>query len=230
MSYSGVGSYYTFTPHEVYSGYGSGPSAVGSYYYLQGLGAFGSVANDFNAAAVFADVQKGGACYSPGGEKLDKGACNAAGSRATRMIQAALNELGYGPLDVNGAWKDPGNPGSAWRKFLADNSMSMGPGLGITLQGLVKMEELLKAGQATGPNQPTEFQVDPTTGQVIPTGTPGGGGGGAAKVASAALGPGGMVLAAVVVAGIGYAAWKAGKKKKGGGHGGMTTTAMARHR
>lgn len=218
MSYSGVGSYYTFKPHEVFSG-------MGSYYYLQGFGAFGSVATDFNAAAVFADVQKGGSCYDGKTHTAaEMSACNAAGSRATRMIQAALNELGYGPLDVNGAWKDPGNPGSAWKKFLADNGMSPGPGLGITQQGLVKMEQLLKSGTPTGPNAPTEFEVDPTTGQVIPSGKPGGG-----SVAAAALGPGGMLLAAVVVAGIGVAAWQAGKKKKGGrGHGGMTSRAMAR--
>jgi len=191
---AGYGSYYTFSPHEVFSG-------------------FGSVANDFNANQVWADVQKGGACYTPGNplytacqaDSAACGPCNFAGGKATNMIRAGLNELGYGPLQVgNVAWGE-GNPGAAWKRFLSDHGLPPGPGLGVSLQGLMLMERLLKEGARPGPNEPTEYEK--VNGQYLPV----------KKAGLAGISSGTLVLAALVVGSIGYAAYRAGKKRKGRG-------------
>ncbi|MEE8385905.1 MAG: hypothetical protein V3S01_08310, partial [Dehalococcoidia bacterium] len=86
MSYTALGnplgSYYEFEPHQIFGGYG----------------AFGAETT-FNAQQVWVDAQLGGSCYTPGSPNFEKPAmistCNAAGGRATREIQAALNTLGY---------------------------------------------------------------------------------------------------------------------------------------
>lgn len=194
--YAGMGSYYTFSPHEVIAG-------------------FGSVSAEFNANQVWADVQKGGSCYAPGAKPTasEKAACNAAGARATNMIRAALNELGYGPLAVgNMPWSNA-NPGAAWKRFLSDHNLAPGPGLGVSLQGLLLMEKLLKEGKSPGPNKPVEFEK--VNGEFVPK-TKGG------LLAEAGLTGGSLLLAALVVGGVGYAAWQAGKKKKKKGARGRT--------
>lgn len=207
MSYRGVGeyyetamgSYYEFTPHQVYAG-------------------FGALSDTFSAQSVWADVQAGSACYETPPRSTNKGACNVAGARATREIQAALSELGYATA-VDGKWTS--GTSAKWKQFLADNQLTPGPGQGISEQGLVVMQQNLKKGKATGPSQPIAFEkVD---GQLVPkdptldkSGIQIGG-----------LSGGGLLLAAVVVGGIGYAVYKSGQKKKVG-MGGKPTTALAK--
>jgi len=195
---AGYGSYYEFSPHQVYAGYG----------------AFGSVAQDFNANQVWADVQLGGSCYTPGNanytacqaEPQACGKCNYAGGKATNMIRAALNELGYGPLTMGNVPWGEGNPGAAWKRFLSDHNMAPGPGLGVSLDGLILMEKLLKEGAKPGPGAAQEYEKK--NGTFIPVTN------GESK---AGITSGTLLLAALVVGGIGYAAYKVGQKKKGGG-------------
>lgn len=191
MSYSGVGSYYTFSPHQVYSGYGS-------YYEYSG---FGSVADTFDPDAVMADIATSDICYGPGGKGAadpQAGKCNFAGQRANKEIAAALNSLGYGPIAVDGSISWQG----AYARFLADNGLTKGPGFGITRQALLTMQARLKAGETPGGN-PVEFEK--VNGEYVPTG----------KTAGAGLGAGTWILAALAVGVVGYAAFAAGKKKKG---------------
>lgn len=191
MSYGGVGSYYELP-------------GIGSYYEVPGISGFGSTAETFDAGSVWADVELGGSCYTNEGPKpgANLGACNAAGGRATRAIQAALNELGYGPISVTGKWD--GATGSKWRRFLSDMGLQPGPGLGVSQQGLMTMEKLLKEGKSPGPGKKIEY--DKQGDQYIPR-DPGG-------MSAAGLGGGGMLLAVLVIGGLGYAAYQSGKKKK----------------
>lgn len=217
MSYQGVGSYYTFQPHEVYAGYGSG---VGSYYEIpQPMSGFGAFADTFSAQQVWNDAQLGGSCFTPGNANFKAceepttpacGQCNAAGARATKQVQAALNQLGYGPMAVDGKWGS-GTSG-AWKRYLADNGLTPGPGLGLSEQGLALMERQLKGGEKPGSGEKIEFEN--VNGQLIPKKGSG--------IATAGLSGGTLLLAALVAGGIGFAAWKAGKKKKGGRTAAMT--------
>jgi hypothetical protein len=201
-----MGSYYTFSPHEVYAGYGG----------------FGSIAADFSANAVWADVQLGASCYTgQAGANTNIGQCNAAGGRAANMIRVGLNELGYGPLQVGTSTWTSANPGNAWNRFLADHGLPPGPGLGISLQGLMLMEQLLKEGKKPGPAQAVSYKK--VNGQLIPTGDKG--------LEIAGMSGGTLLLAAAVVGGVGYLAWKSGqKKKRGGAYGSGSSTAMTLRR
>lgn len=192
---AGYGSYYEFSPHQVYAGYG----ATAPLYQL-------------DVDQVMADISTSDFCYGPSGVcsgdgagtdvcKGAQGQCNFAGQRANKEIAAALNALGYGPVAVSGAitWQ------GAYNQFLADNGLAKGPGYGITRQALLTMKQQLDAGEPTGPGEPATYKK--VNGELVPTGN------GAAK---AGVSGGMLLLAAVVVGGIGYAAYKAGKKKKGG--------------
>jgi hypothetical protein len=114
---------------------------------------FGALADEFKASKVWADAQLGGSCYTPSSPNYQVeemyGACNAAGARATDMIRAALNELGYGPLVLGEMWSEA-NPGAALKKYHADKGLAPGPGLGVSQAGLVAMEEDLKSGKKAG--------------------------------------------------------------------------------
>lgn len=222
MSYAGVGeyfspqamgSYYTFTPHEVFP-----TSGMGAYYYLQG---FGSIAPDFSADVLWADKELGGSCYTPGTSNYAAcqgiptgppnqsvcGQCNAAGARAVRMLQAGLSELAYGPITIDGKWGPQTE--SAWVKFLQDNGLTRPTGTGpalITKQGIVMMEKNLREGKATGSGTKTEFEN--VGGTLVPKES-------GVGLAKAKLGTVGLILAGLAVVGIGYAAYKSGQKKKG---------------
>ena len=199
---TGYGSYYEFTPHQVYSGYGAT-----ALYQL-------------DVDQVMADIAASDVCYGPTGVckdpasaecKAAQGQCNFAGQRANKEIAAALNALGYGPVAVSGAitWQ------GAYNQFLANNGLAKGPGYGITRQALLTMKQQLDAGEPTGPGEPTTYKK--VNGELIPTGN----GAGAAR---AGVSTGTILLAAIVVGGIGYMAYKAGKKKKGGAR--STSTSM----
>jgi hypothetical protein len=196
---TGMGSYYEFTPHQVYAG-------------------FGALADTFDPQAVWADVQAGSACYEKPPRSTNFGACNVAGARATREIQAALSELGYATA-VDGKWTSATS--TKWKQFLADNQLTPGPGQGISEQGLADMQRNLKAGKATGPSQPLAFEK--VNGQLIPKDPTLDDKSG---IEIAGLSGGGLLLAALVVGGVGYAVYKSGQKKRG--MGGKPTTALAR--
>lgn len=190
---SGMGSYFTFRPHEVMLG-------------------FGSIAATFSAADVWADVQIVGSCFSWDAAKgatvnqsgLSQGECNNKSQQVNKAVSAALNELGYGPISVDGSISWQG----AYSKFLADFGLTKGPGYGLTQQALAVMEQQLRDGKVPGPNPPVKYEkIDKNT--YVPTGKPG--------LAAAGLGTGGLILAALVLGGIGYAAYKSGKKKRSSG-------------
>jgi len=141
MSFTSVGEFYEVAPRGVGEFYEVSPTgSLGAYYDIAGFGAAGS---SFSADAVWADAQLGGSCYLPEVQTLTaemEGRCNAAGGRATRTLQGALNKLGYGPLDVDGQYGPI--TGAAWKRFAADNGVPSGPGL-MNYAGLKKMEEKL---------------------------------------------------------------------------------------
>jgi hypothetical protein len=173
MSYASIGSYYEFTPHEIFPA----TSGVGEYYELPvagygeyyelpvaGYGAFGAEASFFDVQTILNNVAKSDACYGPGGacwqlaSKDDagkaacakaQGPCNFAGQKVGKDMQAALNQLGYGPMAVDGtlSWEGP------YKRFLSDFDMSPGPGYGITKAGLLKMKQQLEKGAAPGPGK-----------------------------------------------------------------------------
>ena len=174
MSYTGTGSYFEFTPHEIFpssaatSGYGEyyelPVAGYGEFYEIPVAG-FGSVAATFSAAEVMANLAKSNACYGPGGLcvgddastpdcKAAQGACNWAGQKVNKDVAAALNELGYGPIAVDGtiSWQ------GAYARFLTDHKLTKGPGFGLTSQALKTMEAQLKKGATPGPGKPSKFK------------------------------------------------------------------------
>jgi hypothetical protein len=173
MSYSSLGSYYEFTPHEIFPA----TSGVGEYYELPvagygeyyelpvagygGYGAFGADSSFFDVQTILNNVAKSDVCYGQKGlckPPVNNGAvcaeaqpsCNFAGQQVGKDMQAALNQLGYGPIAVDGSlsWEGP------YKRFLSDFGMTPGPGFGITEVGLRKMKEQLEKGAAPGPNKP----------------------------------------------------------------------------
>lgn len=188
---AGYGSYYEFSPHQVYAGYGAT-----ALYQL-------------DVDQVMNDIAASDACYGPGGACSDpssaacksaQSACNFAASRANKEIAAALNALGYGPIAVDGSLSWQG----AYSQFLADNGLTKGPGYGITRQALLTMKQQLEAGESPGPNEPTTYKK--VNGEFVPTN---------GGVGIAGMSTGTLVLAAVAIGGLGYLAYQAGKKKKG---------------
>jgi peptidoglycan hydrolase-like protein with peptidoglycan-binding domain len=140
MSYAmnGMGAYYEFTPHEVYSGYGA--------------------VDAFSADAVWADAQywdtaqaeksSAGCDAAPGQPlcaQLDSQA-NAASRRVAIAVQEALNALNY-PVAVDGAWGS--ETSGAWAKFTGDEGLPSGPGL-VNKPGLDRMEGRLTGSAQAG--------------------------------------------------------------------------------
>jgi hypothetical protein len=136
-----------------------------------------NIRETFDADQVWADAQMGGtigdaqAGYAaqgclpggaspPGFNEAQRQACtagwqqlgriNAAGGRAAKAVQAGLNELGYGPIAVDGMWGSESS--AAWAKFAADAKVPAGPGL-VSRAGIVAMEEALKGGKTPGPTK-----------------------------------------------------------------------------
>ena len=67
--------------------------------------------------------------------------------------------LSYGPLTYGVAWSE-GNPGAAWKKFMLDNNMAPGPGLGVTLLGLQQMQAKIQGGEDVVPIPPGKDETD----------------------------------------------------------------------
>lgn len=201
MSYNATGSYYTFSPHQIYRG--QAPS-------LRGFGAVGS--SQFDAAAVWQDIAESNKCYGSAAQQQkgwqylpgQQGKCNAAGQRANKAIAAALNELGYGPIAVDGSisWK------SAYAKFLNDFGLTAGPGYGITQQALATMETQIAEQNTPGPNKPVEYDKVGT--DYIPKGKPG-------ETATAGMGGVAIVALLAVAGAVTYAVVKKRREDKAGG-------------
>lgn len=183
----------------------------------------------FSASSVWMDVQEADACYGGGGggggggvmagfgqtgyAPVDvpantggtmqdaSGRCNVVAARAMRAVQAGLNALGYGPIPVNGAASSQTQ--SAWKRFLSDHKLAPGPGFGISQQGLILMEKLLKEGKTPGPGESIDYEI--VGGEYIPTGE---------GLSAAGLGGAGVLLAVLVVAGLGYATISSGKTRR----------------
>lgn len=218
MSYkalgSPLGSYYEFTPHQVFGGVGeyyeTAPmSGLGSYYEFtphQVFGAFGAETT-FNAKQVWADAQLGGSCFTPGNPNFENeamlGTCNAAGGRATREIQAALNTLGYStPLDG----RFQGVTRTNWNKFMAQHGLSSAMGE-VQEQGLLLIEDQLRAGITPGPDTPK--QTKKVNGKFIPVT------GDASKAGIGAVAAVGILGLAIVGGYMVYRKKKGGAKSKG---------------
>lgn len=213
MSYTGISSYFTFTPHEIMSGFGFNPQPepprmrmARSYgrSFARGYMGFGAVADTFDPDAIMANIAKSDKCYGPGGKGAadpGAGACNYAGQQVGKEMQVALNELGYGPIAVDGtlSWRGP------YQQYLADNGLTMGPGFGITRQALVLMKQQLVAGITPGPGEKVGYEK--VGGEYVPTDK--GGIGGKLSRSSLALG-------LIAVAAVGAIVIVARKKKKKG--------------
>lgn len=195
MSYSGMGAYYELSEHEVFPA----TSGYGEFYKLPqaGFGAVGS--SGFSADDVLRNVAISDTCYGPGGTGKPSGACNVAGQKANKAVAAGLNELGYGPVAVDGSISWQG----AWSQFLADHGLTPGPGFGLTKQGLLLMEQQIRNGEKPGPGKKVVYKK--VNGEYVPTGEEG------ESMAGVGLG-----LLFVAAAGVGYLAYRAGKRRKYG--------------
>lgn len=167
-----------------------------SYQMLSGLAGFGAVAMAFNADAVWADCLAGSSC------KTGKEPTCGASKRCGQSIQAALNALGYGPLTVDGQIGT--GTMAAIKRFSMDNGF--GSLTWPTKPMVIKMGELLAAGEKPGPGPVVESHV--VNGEFVPGAAPGGG-------MSTGMSTGlALGLGAIALVGVGALALMA--KKKGG--------------
>lgn len=174
-----------------------------SYYQTGccGLGALGGI--DFSATSVWSDWLKGA--------KGD----NAAGLRAANAIRAALGQLAFGSgISLNQSWGTAEDK-SGYTSFAQKYGIAAPTGLPIwwpSQVGLIKLEELVKAGGTPGGG--TQVVTHVVNGQIVPGPAPGGGGGTAvAKAGMSPLAIGAIVAVGVVVVGLAVMA----KKKKPAG-------------
>jgi hypothetical protein len=156
-----------------------------SYYMLNGLGQV-----DFNAPAVWSDWQAGGA----------------SGASAAKLIQAALNQLGYGPLTVDGQF----GSGSlaAWGRFANDNNT--GDAAWPSQVGILKLGDAVTAGGTPGGGPAVLSHVE--DGQIVPGASAGGG---ATKAGMSGMSVGLVVAGLAAVGALVYFS----RKKGGGEHG-----------
>lgn len=153
-----------------------------SYYQMQpmsgfaGLGCCGMGGIDFNAGSVWSDWLAGASGNA------------AAGKRAAQSVQAALNQIGYGPLSVDGQFGK--GSVSAWARFASDTGVG---GSWPTQAGIIKLGEQVNKGGDQGGGGVIESHV--VAGQFVP--------GAASPLVAAAKFPGGMLgVGALVIAGI----------------------------
>ncbi len=177
----------------------NGLRGLGSYYAMNGfgaccgggVGAFGAI--DFDAAQVWSNWTAGASGN------------NAAGKTAAQNVQAALNQLGYGPITVDGQF----GAGSlaAWKKFANANGVEA---TWPDQAGILKLGEMVKSGGNPGGGTQVESHV--VGGQFVP----GPAAGQAAISSKAAMSTGTMLgIGAIVLVGIGALAIVAKKKKSG---------------
>lgn len=195
MTYHAMNAYYTFSPGEIMSGFGR--MSPNSYYTFRPheiMSGFGAAKDTFSPDAVMADIAITNTCWGPGGTGKASGACNAASQRASNDIAVALNALGYGPIPVDGSLKWQ----SAYNQFLSDHGLEKGPGLGVTKQALLKMQQLLQQGKTPGPGEVVEHEK--VGGEFVPV--------------DKGIGRAGLALGLLAVAAVGGIALVASRKKK----------------
>lgn len=167
------------------------------------------IAQEFNAATVWADAVAGGACWTAGnplygvcvpdgaqranlGEAASYnpalcGNCANAASRAAQRIQAALNKLGYGPLKIDGDYG--GLTEAAFKRFLVDQHQP--PRTHPIEADLRLMQSLLQSGSKPGPGASVNYLYE-----------------GGAFVEKKGLSTTQLAVGALVVGGVGYWLWK----------------------
>lgn len=161
-----------------------------SYFGMQGLGAVGCCAGfgaiDFNGPSVAADWLAGGSRAAV----------------AAKMIQAGLNQIGYGPLTVDGQFG--AGSLSAWKRFASDNGVNAS---WPDQAGILKLGEQVAAGGNQGGGPLVESHI--SGGQFVPGAAPG-----ATPIGKASLSTGAMIgIGALAVAGVAFLAVAAKKKK-----------------
>jgi len=125
-------------------------------FSLYGLGAV-----EFNAGTVWQDWLAGA--------KGD----NAAGMRAANAIRAALSQLGFGATTMGVSWGSSQDK-AAYGAFASKEGIPAPPGLPLwwpSQTGIIKLEELVKAGQTVGAQPVTEFHE--VAGKMVPGPAPG---------------------------------------------------------
>jgi len=154
-----------------------------------GYGAFGDAASDFNPSAILSDWKAGGI----------------AGKRASNMIKAGLDQLGYGPMSTSGGGEFTQ---SDFAKYNRMATSAGAPTNFISIEGLTAMKNLMARGGTPGGGPPIVSVVSPDGTRLVGTAS-------GAKLAGMSTGMK-IGLAAAAAALIGAVAFAA-KKKKGGG-------------
>lgn len=150
---------------------------------LSGFGGFGAI--DFSGSAVWEDWLAGGRGDT------------AAGMRAANAIRAALGQLGYGNFTTGAAWGTSADK-SGYGKFAQDQGIAAPTGMPVwwpSQVGLLKLQELTKAGGTPGGGPAQEFHTVDNV--LVPGAAPG-----ASGVSKASMGTLlGLGVAALVVVG-----------------------------
>lgn len=149
----------------------------------RGVGFAGFGAVTFDAQQVWSDWQAGGT----------------RGNNAASAIQAALNQIGYGPISVDGQFGAGSQ--AAWNKFAAANGV---PGTWPTEVGVLKLGDQVAQGGNQGGGTVVDYHIE--DGKYVPGSAPG--------TQKAGLGTLGMIGIVALIA-IGGAALLAKKKKQG---------------
>lgn len=146
------------------------PQPIRAYHNgIFGSTAGSSIRQTFDCEAVWADAQEGGKigeylAWKSGNcpPKVDPShptyagiqtmcqvnegkisSANYRGGKAADQIRRALNELGYGPLNLGVAWG--GADKAAWEAFTSSHGLPAGPGL-VNKAGLCQLEADLRGG------------------------------------------------------------------------------------
>lgn len=159
---------------------------------MQAAAGFGAI--DFNGPAVWSAWKAGGA----------------SGAEAARSIQAALNQLGYGPLTVDGQFG--GGSLAAWKRFA--NANGTGDAAWPSQTGILKLGEMVAVGGNQGGGPIVESHI--VAGQFVPGAAPGTSPIGTSKAAMTSGEKIGLVVAGVAV--VAALAIVAKKKKAQGGY------------
>jgi hypothetical protein len=159
------------------------------------FGGFGMTPDEFNPAAVLADWKAGGL----------------AGKRASNVIKAALDQLGYGPMSTSAGGEFTQ---ADYGRYNAMARATGTPTQFFSMEGFTAMRNLLSKGGTPGGGPPIVSVVTPDGGRIV---------GGAAGAKLAGMSTGMKIgLAAAAAALIGAVAFAA-KKRKGGGAAYATT-------
>jgi len=126
-----------------------------SYFALNGfagaVGCCGFGAVDFNAPAVWEDWKAGGT----------------RGKSAALLVQVALNQIGYGPLDTDGYFGQKSL--SAWKRFA--NANGTGDAAFPTQAGILKLGDMVSQGGDQGGGGVVTAHVE--GGVIVPGAAPG---------------------------------------------------------